>query len=153
MAGTSKTPVATVTFQPEAEGRLSPDDTVEHWLPGAVRGNGDDGRGISVCRLLRHTSGIHDDLPGYTTPEEYSRQRHQVHELFGPGSRGDVADQIPVYHDTLSWVTTTWDENHFLRALLSGRLLPKRQQAETKRTVPVSAEVQQPWPGGDTGSV
>ncbi len=229
MASTSKTLVATVVLQLEAEGRLSLDDTVDHWLPGVVRGNGNDGGRITLRQLLQHTSGIHDDLPGYTTPEEYYQQRHDVYgpeqlvaramahapdfppgegweysntgyvllgmiiqkvtgqpahraiedrvlrplgldrtrwagtsptlprphaeayQLFGPGSVVDVTDQIPVDHENLSWVTTTRDENGLLRALLAGRLLPARQLAEMKRTVPVSAEVQQLWPGGRYG--
>ncbi|MFJ8109318.1 serine hydrolase domain-containing protein [Streptomyces sp. NPDC096132] len=229
MASTSKTLVATVVLQLEAEGRLSLDDTVDHWLPGVVRGNGNDGSRITLRHLLQHTSGIPDDLPGYTTPEEYYQQRHDVYgpeqlvaramahapdfppgegweysntgyvvlgmiiqkatghpahreieervlrplgldrtrwlgtsptlprpharayQLFGPGSRVDVTDQIPVDPENLSWVTTTRDENRFLRALLAGRLLPTRQLAEMKQTVPVNAEVQQLWPGGRYG--
>ncbi|MEV0665978.1 serine hydrolase domain-containing protein [Actinomadura luteofluorescens] len=68
MASTSKTLVAVVVLQLEAEGRLSLDDSVDRWLPGVVRGNGNDGGRITVRQLLQHTSGIHDDLPGYTTP-------------------------------------------------------------------------------------
>ncbi|MEU6817909.1 hypothetical protein [Streptomyces sp. NPDC046860] len=34
---------------------------------------------------------------------------------------------------------------------ISGRLLPPRQLSEMKQTVPVSAEVQQLWPGGRYG--
>ncbi|WP_251091633.1 serine hydrolase domain-containing protein [Streptomyces sp. Caat 7-52] len=229
MASTSKTLVATVVLQLEAEGRLSLDDTIEHWLPGVVLGNGNDGSRITIRQLLRHTSGIQDDLPGYTTPEEYYQQRHDVHrpgqlvaramahapdfppgegwaysntgyvlldmviqkatgrpshreiedrvlrplgldrtrwmgtsptlprphaqayQLFGPGSEVDVTDQIPVDQENLSWVTTTRDENRFFRALLAGRLLPPRQLAEMKRTVPVSPEVQRLWPGGRYG--
>ncbi|MFE5191086.1 serine hydrolase domain-containing protein [Streptomyces sp. NPDC056628] len=229
MASTSKTLVATVVLQLEDESRLSLDDTVDHWLPGVVQGNGNDGSRISVRQLLQHTSGIHDDLPGYTTPEEYYQQRDDVYgseqlvaramahapdfppgegwaysntgyvllgmiiqkatghpahqeienrilrplgldqtrwmgtaptlprpharayQLFGPDSRVDVTDQIPVDYENLSWVTTTRDENRFLRALLAGRLLPARQLAKMKQTVPVSAEVQQLWPGGRYG--
>jgi D-alanyl-D-alanine carboxypeptidase len=229
MASTSKTLVATVVLQLEAEGRLSLDDTVEHWLPGVVRGNGNDGNRITIRQLLQHTSGIHDDLPGYTTPEEYYQQRYDVYspeqliaramahapdfppgegwsysntgyvlldaviqkatgrpahqeiddrilrplglnhtrwggtspalpqphakayQLFGPDSLVDVSEQVPVDHENLSYVTTTRDENTFLRALLAGRLLPPRQLAEMKRTIPVSAEVQQLWPGGRYG--
>jgi D-alanyl-D-alanine carboxypeptidase len=229
MASTSKTLVATVVLQLEAQGELSLDDTVEQWLPGVVQGNGNDGSRITIRQLLQHTSGIHDDLPGYTTPEEYYQQRHdvygseqlvaramahapdfppgggwaysntgyvllgmiiqkatgqpshqeiedrilrplgldqtrwmgtspnlprphaQAYQLFGPGSRVDVTDQIPVDYENLSWVTTTQDENDFFRALLAGRLLPARQMAEMKQTVPVSAEVQQLWPGGRYG--
>lgn len=229
MASTSKTLVATVVLQLEAEGRLSLDDTVDHWLPEVVQGNGNDGSQITIRQLLQHTSGIHDDLPGYTTPDEYYQQRHdvygpeqliaramahspdfppgegwaysntgyvllgmiiqkttghpshqeiedrilrplgldqtrwmgtsstlprphaQAYQLFGPGSRVDVTDQIPVDYDNLSWVTTTRDENRFLRALLDGRLLRPQQLAKMKQTVPVSAEVQKLWPGGRYG--
>lgn len=230
MASTSKTLVATVVLQLEAEGRLSLDDTVDHWLPGVVQGNGNDGTRISIRQLLQHTSGIRDDLPGYTTPEEYYQQRHNVYEpkqlvdlamahkpedfkpgkgwaysntgyvlldmiiqkatgqparqeienrilhplgldqtrwtgtspalprphaqayqLFGPGSRVDVTDQIPVDYENLSWVTTTRDENLFLRALLDGRLLPARQLVKMKQTVRVSKEAQKLWPKGRYG--
>ncbi|WP_256918436.1 serine hydrolase domain-containing protein [Streptomyces hilarionis] len=228
MASTAKTLVATVVLQLAAEGRLSLDDTVESRLPGVVRGNGNDGRRITLRHLLQHTAGVHDDLPGYTTPEEYYRQRHDVHrpeqliaramrhapdfapgegwqysntgyillgsivhrltgrpvhqeieervlrplgldgtrwtgvstdlpgphargyQRFGPDATVDVTDQIPVDHET-AFTTTTRDENRFLRALLAGRLLPARQLAEMKQTVPVNAEVQRLWPGGRYG--
>ncbi|WP_327663349.1 MULTISPECIES: serine hydrolase domain-containing protein [unclassified Streptomyces] len=54
----TKTFVATVLLQLEAEGRLRLDDTVDHWLPGLVEGNGNDGTKITLRRLLNHTSGI-----------------------------------------------------------------------------------------------
>ncbi|MBM7439298.1 serine hydrolase [Streptomyces sp. HB132] len=230
MASTSKTLVATVVLQLEAEGRLYLDDTVDHWLPGVVRGNGNDGSQITIRHLLQHTGGIRDALPGYTTPKEYYQQRHDIYEpeqlvdlamahepedflpgkgwaysntgyvlldmiiqmatghpahqeiknrilrplgldqtrwvgtsptlprphaqayqLFGPRSRVNVTDQIPVDYANLSWVTTTRDENRFFRALLDGRLLPARQLAKMKQTVPVSAKVQQLWPRGRYG--
>ncbi|WP_206739334.1 serine hydrolase domain-containing protein [Streptomyces sp. L2] len=56
----TKTFVSTVMLQLEAEGRLSLDDTVEKWLPGVVDGHGNDGRRITLRRLLNHTSGIYD---------------------------------------------------------------------------------------------
>ncbi|MEU8794731.1 serine hydrolase domain-containing protein [Streptomyces sp. NPDC048643] len=65
----TKTFVSTVLLQLEAEGRLSLDDTVDHWLPGVVRGNGNDGRKITLRRLLNHTSGIFD----YTTDDDFVR--------------------------------------------------------------------------------
>ncbi|EXU62712.1 peptide hydrolase [Streptomyces sp. PRh5] len=80
MASTSKTLVATVVLQLEAEGRLSLYDTVDRWLPGVVRGNGNNGSQLTIRQLLQHTSGIHDALPGYTTPEEYYQQRHNIYE-------------------------------------------------------------------------
>ncbi|MFE0172311.1 serine hydrolase domain-containing protein [Streptomyces sp. NPDC059002] len=54
----TKTFIATVLLQLEAEGRLSLDDTVEAWLPGLIRGNGYDGGTITLRSLLNHTSGI-----------------------------------------------------------------------------------------------
>ncbi|MFE9020986.1 serine hydrolase domain-containing protein [Streptomyces sp. NPDC007808] len=74
-ASITKTFVATVLLQLEAEGRLSLDDTVETWLPGLVRGNGYDGRRITLRRLLDHTSGIanHTDDPAF------------IHDAAGPG--------------------------------------------------------------------
>lgn len=56
----TKTFVATVLLQLVGEGRLSLDDTVEHWLPGVVAGNGNDGSRITVRQLLQHTSGIYN---------------------------------------------------------------------------------------------
>ncbi|MGW2084743.1 serine hydrolase domain-containing protein [Streptomyces sp. NPDC001880] len=74
-ASITKTFIATVLLQLEAEGRLSLDDTVETWLPGLVRGNGYDGSRITLRRLLNHTSGI----ANYTEDPEF------VHNAAGPG--------------------------------------------------------------------
>ncbi|MEO3978457.1 serine hydrolase domain-containing protein [Streptomyces sp. CAU 1734] len=62
IASITKTFVATVMLQLEAEGRLGLGDTVEKHLPGLVRGNGHDGRKITVRQLLEHTSGVYDFL-------------------------------------------------------------------------------------------
>jgi D-alanyl-D-alanine carboxypeptidase len=60
IGSTTKTFVATVVLQLVGEGRLSLDDTVDRWLPGLVRGHGNDGRRIAVRQLLQHTSGLPD---------------------------------------------------------------------------------------------
>ncbi|MEU6775655.1 serine hydrolase domain-containing protein [Streptomyces sp. NPDC046759] len=65
----TKTFVATVLLQLEAEGRLSLDDTVDTWLPGVVQGNGNDGRRITVRQLLNHTSGVYS----YTEDADFGR--------------------------------------------------------------------------------
>ncbi|GAA1014025.1 serine hydrolase domain-containing protein [Streptomyces thermogriseus] len=65
----TKTFVATVVLQLEAEGRLSLDDTVDTWLPGLVTGNGHDGTRITLRQLLNHTSGVFN----YTDDEDYRR--------------------------------------------------------------------------------
>ncbi|MEV0062054.1 serine hydrolase domain-containing protein [Nocardia sp. NPDC050718] len=79
LASTAKVFVATTVLQLTAEGRVSLDDTVDRWLPAVVRGNGNDGSRITVRHLLQHTGGLHDDLPGYTTPQEYYEQRYDVY--------------------------------------------------------------------------
>ncbi|MEV3988750.1 serine hydrolase domain-containing protein [Streptomyces sp. NPDC049837] len=99
----TKTFIATVILQLTAEKRLSLEDPVDRWLPGVVRGNGNDGRRITVRQLLQHTSG----LPNYTDgmakdfldERAFLQQRHRTytpaglvalalrHEpLFPPGS-------------------------------------------------------------------
>ena len=56
----TKTFLSVVVLQLVAEHRLSLDDTVGHWLPGVVHGNGNDGNKITVRELLQHTSGLHN---------------------------------------------------------------------------------------------
>ncbi|GAA0925892.1 serine hydrolase domain-containing protein [Kribbella koreensis] len=74
----TKTFVATVILQLVGERKVSLDDSVERWLPGVVRGNGNDGRRITVRNLLQHTSGIHDDIPSPSTAVEYYAHRYDV---------------------------------------------------------------------------
>ncbi|MFG2328657.1 serine hydrolase domain-containing protein [Streptomyces sp. NPDC048604] len=70
----TKTFTATVLLQLQTEGRLDLDDAVEKHLPGVVRGNGHDGRKITVRQLLNHTSGIY----GYTEDPDLQKR------VFGP---------------------------------------------------------------------
>ena len=61
----TKTFVATVVLQLVAEGKVKLDEPIERSLPGLVSGNGNDGRQITVRKLLQHTSGLYsytDDL-------------------------------------------------------------------------------------------
>ena len=52
----TKSFVATVVLQLAGEGRLSLDDNLERWLPGAVP----HGERITIRQLLNHTSGLYD---------------------------------------------------------------------------------------------
>ncbi|NLU71449.1 beta-lactamase family protein [Streptomyces sp. HNM0575] len=52
--------VATVLLQLESEGKVDLDSPVERWLPGVVRGRGQDGRLVTLRQLLGHTSGLYD---------------------------------------------------------------------------------------------
>jgi D-alanyl-D-alanine carboxypeptidase len=86
----TKTFLSVVVLQLVAEHRLSLDDTVGHWLPGVVHGNGNDGGTITVRELLQHTSGLHDytdDLQAQiTSPEAYRKLE------FRQFSRQDLLD-------------------------------------------------------------
>ncbi|GEM32152.1 serine hydrolase [Nocardia neocaledoniensis NBRC 108232] len=56
----TKTYVATVIMQLVAEGEIDLDAPIERYLPGVVRGNGNDGNRITVRQMLQHTSGVPD---------------------------------------------------------------------------------------------
>ncbi|GLV85211.1 serine hydrolase [Streptomyces lavendulae subsp. lavendulae] len=58
----TKTFTATVVLQLVGEGRVELDAPVDRYLPDLLRGDGIDGRVITVRQLLQHTSG----LPNYT---------------------------------------------------------------------------------------
>ncbi|WP_208614367.1 serine hydrolase domain-containing protein [Streptomyces yokosukanensis] len=84
VASITKSFVATVLLQLEAEGRLSLDDTVDRWLPGVVHGHGHDGRHITLRQLLNHTSGIYNYLAdagfqrAYFTEDGFSKHRYDT---------------------------------------------------------------------------
>ncbi|WP_460695892.1 serine hydrolase domain-containing protein [Nocardia thraciensis] len=58
----TKTFTATVVLQLVGEQRVALDAPVEQYLPGTIRGNGNDGHDISVRQLLQQTSGLPDYL-------------------------------------------------------------------------------------------
>ena len=62
IASTTKAFVSTVVLQLVDEGKLSLDDTVEKWLPGLIKGNGNDGSNITIRQLLGQTSGLFNYL-------------------------------------------------------------------------------------------
>ncbi|WP_019135528.1 serine hydrolase domain-containing protein [Cellulomonas massiliensis] len=64
LGSNSKTFVAVVVLQLVAEGKVRLDAPLEEYLPGLVRGEGIDGRRITVRQVLQHTSG----LPEYLLP-------------------------------------------------------------------------------------
>ncbi|WP_433269184.1 serine hydrolase domain-containing protein [Actinosynnema sp. CS-041913] len=54
----SKAFTAATVLRLEAEGRLSIEDTVDDWLPGAMAENGYDGARVTIRHLLSNTSGL-----------------------------------------------------------------------------------------------
>ncbi|NUW35688.1 beta-lactamase family protein [Nonomuraea sp. SMC257] len=73
----TKTWTATVVLQLVGEGRISLDETVDHYLPGLIRTRLYDGRKITVRQLLQHTSGLPDYLDApFWDDEEAHRWDH-----------------------------------------------------------------------------
>ncbi|MFJ6462757.1 serine hydrolase domain-containing protein [Streptomyces sp. NPDC091387] len=86
-----------VVLQLVGEGRIRLDAPVDTYLPGLVRGEGIDGRRITVRQLLQHTSG----LPNYTDydlqPRDFDPRelvdialRHEAH--FAPGTEWEYSN-------------------------------------------------------------
>ncbi|CAM5300586.1 serine hydrolase [Streptomyces avidinii] len=82
----TKTFTAVVVLQLVGEGKIGLDDKVDTHLPGVVRGEGIDGRDITVRQLLQHTSG----LPDYEGDVE---QDILGHRYFEPRDLLDIAFQ------------------------------------------------------------
>ena len=75
----TKTFVAVAVLQLVADGKVGLDSPVETYLPGLLRGEGIDGRRITVRQLLQHTSG----LPNYTAHiglEKFFELQHTYQE-------------------------------------------------------------------------
>lgn len=64
-----------------AEGTLSLDDTVDKWLPGAADAHGNDGRRLTVRRLLNHTSGLFSTGLATRTAGRFIRSRWAEHRF------------------------------------------------------------------------
>ena len=218
----TKTFVATVILQLAAEGRLSLNDTLARWLPGVVRGSGNDGGKITIRELLQHTSGIYNyssDLPQLHSAAAYQQMRFRsatpqqlvaiamrhkpgfapgtswsysntdyilagmiIKKVTGQGWAQQVRDRIivplglrrtlapgawpylprphadgyqqfsaggPLTDTTVfnyTWadaagaiISTPGDLDRFLRALVTGRLLPPAELAEMEEIIPVKS--------------
>ncbi|MQY10002.1 D-alanyl-D-alanine carboxypeptidase [Streptomyces sp. RB5] len=130
----TKTFTATLVLQLEAEGRLSIDDTVETWLPGLVRGNGHDGRRITVRQLLNHTSGVYNYLNDPALHQIGPVWLQHLHETWTPGELLAVAMSKPpaaapgarfVYSNT----------NYLLAALIVERITGNSYEHELHRRI------------------
>jgi D-alanyl-D-alanine carboxypeptidase len=95
----TKTFVATVVLQLAGEHKVDLNAPVEQHLPGLIRGNGNDGRHISIRHLLQHTSGLPDYLDNallqqviadplaHRDPHQLAQAALQHPGLFTPGEQ------------------------------------------------------------------
>ncbi|MFB7913968.1 serine hydrolase domain-containing protein [Streptomyces sp. NPDC056061] len=139
----TKTFTATVVVQLADEGRIGLDDPVERYLPGLIRGNGHDGRRITVRQLLQHTSG----LPDYTEalaerPVDEWRFRH-----FEP--RELVATALAMPRPATAWSYST--TNYVLAGLIVEKVTGHGVEAEVRRRIIEPLGLRDTyWPGDRT---
>ncbi|MFI0977185.1 serine hydrolase domain-containing protein [Streptomyces sp. NPDC021093] len=133
----TKSFVATVLLQMEAERKLDLDDTVEDHLPGLVRGNGNDGSKITVRQLLSHTSGLFDYLADeeyldtYMRGEGYLKHRY---DTLPPEKHVKVAlSHPPLFQpgDRFSYSNT----NYILAGLLIEKIGGRTYEAEVRSRI------------------
>ncbi|MGW1680597.1 serine hydrolase domain-containing protein [Saccharopolyspora sp. NPDC002376] len=86
IASNTKMFVATVVLQLVGEGKIDLDAPIETYLPNLLRGDGIDGRKITVRQILQHTSGLDDN------DEELATNYSEVqHTYFEPHQLLDIA--------------------------------------------------------------
>lgn len=128
----TKTLIATVVLQLADERRLGLDDTVEEHLPGLVRGQGNDGRKITLRQLLTHTSGLFD----FTADQRVARR------LSRPPTAAPLTPRqlvrVAVAHRPRFAPGTAWhysNTNYILLGLVVERVTGRPYAAETERRV------------------
>ncbi|MEU2670294.1 serine hydrolase domain-containing protein [Streptomyces sp. NPDC007164] len=107
---------ATAMLQLVGEHRVRLDAPVERYLPGVVRGHGNDGRQITVRQLLQHTSGLPDFLD-HLKPQEV---------VANPLVRHDPRDLVALAlkHPRVFEPGTGWDYSN-TNYLLAGLIIEK----------------------------
>ena len=126
----TKTLVAAVVLQLADERRLDLDDTVEEHLPGLVRGQGNDGRKITLRQLLTHTSGLFD----------FAADQRVARRLSGPPGASALTPRqlvrIAVTHRPRFAPGARWhysNTNYVLLGLVVERVTGRPYAAETER--------------------
>ncbi|MEU9089032.1 serine hydrolase domain-containing protein [Streptomyces sp. NPDC048428] len=118
---------AVVVMQLVGEGKIGLDATVDTYLPGLVRGEGIDGRRITVRQLLQHTSG----LPEYgihVDDDEIRNRYFEPRELLDIALRYK-ADAVP---------GTTWgysNTNYVLAGLIVQKVTGRPLAEEMDRRI------------------
>jgi D-alanyl-D-alanine carboxypeptidase len=102
IASNTKMFTATVVMQLVDEGAVSLDEPIETYLPGLVKGDGIDGRQISVRQLLQHTSGLPEyivdllnhegGLTRYWAPRDILDMALTHPAVFAPGERWEYSN-------------------------------------------------------------
>lgn len=127
IGSSTKTFTATVVLQLVAEGRLGLDAPIERYLPGLVRGDGYDGRRITVRDLLRHTSG----LPDHVDALDWDRVDRWRYRHFPPTELVAMALAQPPPDTSWHYSTT----NYVLAGLIVERVTGRDIGVEISRRI------------------
>ncbi|MGW7688765.1 serine hydrolase domain-containing protein [Streptomyces asiaticus] len=140
--------VATVVLQLVGEHRVALDAPVERYLPGVIRGHGNDGRIITVRQLLQHTSGVPDYL-AYLTPQEV---------LEDPLAHHDTRDLVnialahpPTFEPGTGWRYSNTD--YLLAGLLIERVTGHTYGEEIRRRVIAPLGLRETYVPGDDPAI
>ena len=130
----TKTFVSTTLLQLVGEGKLSLADTVGHWLPGVVTGNGNDGDKITVRQLLQHTGGIPDYtdvLPVLQSQQGFEQNRFRT---YTPAQLVALAMTLPpTFAPGTNWAYSNTD--YVLAGMIIQKVTGHRWQDEVTRRV------------------
>ncbi|QLH24324.1 serine hydrolase [Streptomyces sp. Rer75] len=129
---------ATVLLQLAADPAygLSIDDTVEKWLPGLVRGNGNDGRRITLRQLLQHTSGLYDFLDDAALRAKYTGTAFFAHRYDGATPKNLVRTALA--HEPVFAPNGGWDysnTNYILAGMVIERATGHAYATEVERRI------------------
>ena len=143
----TKTFVAVVIMKMVEEGKVKLDEPVETYLPGLIKGQGVDGKKITVRQLLQHTSG----LPEYIDESavDYFGTRN---DYVSPRDLLDTALARPAQFAPGAKFTYT-NTNYIVLGLLAERVgkRPIAEQIEAKIVKPLGLKhTYMPGPGEKT---
>jgi D-alanyl-D-alanine carboxypeptidase len=128
--------VAATLLQLVGEGRLSLEDPVDRWLPGVVRGNGNDGRRITVRQLLQHTSGVPEYLQPSNLPWVFEQEAFLQNRFTTLTSAELVAlavKQPPNFPPGTQWSYS--NTNYTLAGMIIEKVSGQTWQQQTQRRI------------------
>ena len=130
----TKTFVSATLLQLVGEHRLSLDDTVDRWLPGVVRGNGNDGRKITVRQLLQHTSGVPEFLQALPwTHEQEGFEKHRFDTVTAQQAVSLAMRYKPVFTPGTKWEYS--NTNYVLVGMIINRVGGHSWQQEVENRI------------------
>lgn len=130
----TKTFVAATLLQLVGEGKISLDDTVDHWLPGLVAGNGNDGAKITVRQLLQHTSGLPDYthfMPWLGDKEKFLAERTTT--MTPREAMALAMKSAPLFEPGTSWSYS--NTNYLLAGMIIGAVTGNSWRDEVTRRI------------------